>query len=290
MGERTYTQQIKRQLRDLLPDWFVQIWWWRKAHGVFPKIIQPVTFNENVLHRMIFERQKVFTQISDKVAVRSYVKERLGPKILPKLYYLTSHPENIPFDELPERFVVKPTHGSGWIQIVTDKSTLNREALLQICTGWLSQNYYKQTREWHYKNVEPRIIVEEFIDDGSGTAPNDYKLFVFGGTVEVIQVDVDRFIDHRQWFYTPSWEKLDVRYVCDDISGGVQRPPAHLKEMIVAAEMLGRGWDFIRVDLYDTSDRLYFGELTLAPNRGLVSFRPNEFDRYLGTLWNVSKL
>ena len=89
---------------------------------VFPRIIQPITFNEKVLHRILFDRRALLTQLADKAAVRSYVEERLGPEILPKLYYLTSRPDTIPFDELPDRFVVKPTHGSGWVQLVTDKS------------------------------------------------------------------------------------------------------------------------------------------------------------------------
>jgi hypothetical protein len=107
---------------------------------------------------MLFDRRAVLTQIADKAAVRSYVESRLGPQVLPKLYYLMTRPNTIPFDQLPDRFVVKPTHGSGWVQIVTDKSELDRAALIETCTGWLNQNYYEITREWVYKNIEPRIV------------------------------------------------------------------------------------------------------------------------------------
>jgi len=228
----------------------------------------------------------VLTQVADKAAVRSYVEQRLGPQILPKLYYLTTRPETIPFDDLPNRFVVKPTHGSGWVQIVMNKSALDRAALIETCTAWLNQSFYKTTREWAYKHIEPRILIEEFIDDGAGRAPNDYKLFVFDGIVELIQVDAARFADHRQRLYSPAWEKLDVLLHYDDIVGDVPRP-IHLADMIAAAETLGRELDFIRADFYDTGDRPYFGELTTTPGCGCEHFHPKEFDRYLGGRWKI---
>jgi hypothetical protein len=276
--------RIKKLIKNMTPDSVVQIWKWRKAHGVFPRIFRPVTFSEKVLHRNLFDRRDEFKQIADKAAVRSYVERRLGPEILPKLYHLTGDPDTIPFDELPPRYVVKPTHGSGWVRVVADNSTLDRAALIATCADWLKRNYYKESREIVYKDVEPRILVEEFIDDGTGATPNDYKVFVFGGSVEYIQADLNRFDHHKQLLYSPAWKKLDVRYVGDDISGEVE-PPPHLREMIEAAEMLGRDWDFIRADFYDTAGRLYFGEITLTPNEGCVRFRPQEFDDYLGSLW-----
>jgi TupA-like ATPgrasp len=269
-----------------MPDSLLQIREWRKAHGVYPRVIRPLTFNEKILHRNLFDRRTVLTEVADKASVRSYIEQRLDPQILPKLYYITSRPETIPFDELPNRFVVKPTHGSGWVHLVTDKSTLDRAALLETCSGWLKRSFYQETREIVYKHIKPRIIVEEFIDDGSGTAPKDYKLFVFGGIVELIQVDTGRLTAHRRGLYTPAWEKINVRYEYDEIIGEVPRP-AHLAEMVSAAETLGHEWDFVRVDFYDTGDHLYFGELTLTPEGGMGRFYPTEFDYYLGRRWNL---
>ena len=266
------------------PSWLVKIRNWRYAHGTLPRIVKPATFNEKVLHRNLFERREDFTRIADKAAVRRYVEERVGPDLLPRLYHVTTCPETIPFDELPDRFVVKPTHGSGWVKIVRDKATIDRAALLATCRAWLQRDYYRETREIAYRGIQPQILIEEYIDDGSGATPNDYKCFVFGGHVEVIQADVDRFTHHRQLFYSPAWEKLDVRYLSDDISGEVPRP-THLTEMITAAEALCREFEFVRADFYDTRDRLFFGELTLTPNEGCVPFRPAEFDHYLGSLW-----
>src|ERR1700721_3342342 len=107
--------RIKRLIKDMTPDSVVQIRKWRRAHGLFPRIFRPVTFSEKVLHRNLFERCDEFKQIADKAAVRSYVERRLGPEMLPNLYHLTANPDTIPFDDFPPRYVVKPTHGSGWV-------------------------------------------------------------------------------------------------------------------------------------------------------------------------------
>jgi hypothetical protein len=278
---------IRRKIRKRLPDWYRQIRAYRKAHGVYPRVVNPVTFNEKILHRNLFDHRPLLKQMADKAAVRGYVESLLGPEILPKLYHLTAVPDTIPFDDLPDRFAVKATHGSGWVRLVTDKSRLDRAMLTRTCFDWLRRNYAEETLEVVYRDIEPRIIVEEFIDDGSGAAPNDYKLFVFDGTVEVIQVDTDRFTDHRRALYTPGWKRLDVTLAYPTIEADVPAP-IHLTEMIAAAETLGRGWDFVRADFYDTARRIYFGELTMTPGGGHDRFHPIEFDCYLGGLWNIS--
>jgi hypothetical protein len=277
---------IKELIKRVLPSWLIAIRRHRNVHGEFPNLIRPATFNEKILWRMLFDRRVVLSQIADKASVRSYVESRLGPQILPQLYYLTTCPETIPFDKLPDMFVVKPTHGSGWVQIVTDKSMLDRDALVAICTEWLSKNYYQASREWAYKNIKPQIIVEEYINDGTGAAPTDFKLFVFDGSVELIQADTERFTGHRRRLYTSSWENLDVLFEYDDIRGNLP-PPPHLAEMLTAAQTLGQNLDFIRADFYDTPQGLYFGELTATPECALGRFRPREFDRYLGGCWKI---
>src|SRR6185312_1147380 len=186
---------------------------------------------------------------------------RLGAGILPQLYYVTAQPHTIPFDSFPDKFVVKPNHGSGWYQVVTDKSALDRAALIETCFDWLKRSYYKETGEIVYKHIHPRILVEQFIDDGSGISANDYKFFVFRGRVELIYVVTNRIANHQRRLYSPAWEKLDVQLESERVEGDASRPP-HLAAMISAADRLGRDWDFIRVDLYDTPEQFYFGELT----------------------------
>lgn len=247
----------------------------------FPNLVRPATFNEKVLYRILFDRRPVLTQFADKAAVRSYVESRLGPQVLPKLYCLTTRPNTIPFDRLPDRFVVKPTHGCGWVQLVTDKSTLDRGALIDLCTRWLNQSYYEITREWVYKDIEPRIMVQEFID-GGGARPNDYRLFVFGGTVELIQVDIGHLTTGRVRFYTPAWQNLAPE-LGDDVP-----LPTHFAEMLAAATTLCEDLDFVRVDFYDTAGQLYFGELTTSPECAMGRFLLKGLDHHLGGRWKLA--
>jgi TupA-like ATPgrasp len=227
-----------------------------KVHGEFLNIFNPVTFTEKVLHGISSTGAPCCRRLPTRPpcapmwicgSARKYCRSSTILPAAPTPFHSTTFPTGLLSSQR-----TAPA-GCNWSRIRPPS------------------NYYKETREWTYKYIDPRIIVEEFIDDGSGTAPNDYKLFVFGGTVEMIQVDVGRFTDYRRRLYTPTWKKLDVLLDYDDIDGDVPRP-VHLAEMIAAAETLGQDWDFIRADFYDTGKRLYFGELTMTPKNGATAF------------------
>lgn len=269
-----------------LPDWFVLLRHWRLVHQAVPNILSPKTFNEKILCRILFDRRPVLTLFADKAAVRGYVEARLGRDVLPKLYHLTDDPSDIPFDALPDRFVVKPTHGQGWVRLVTDKAALDREGLVRQCHAWLKDSLYERTREWAYKAIKPQILVEEFVDDGNAV-PLDYKFFVFDGVVKFLHMDTGRFIDHRRRFYTPDWAEIEGEFGGRDKVAEPAPPPANLAKMIRAAEILGQGIDFVRADFYDTGSKIYFGELTMTPGAGYNHFRPKALDHRFGALWNL---
>jgi len=200
------------------------------------------------------------------------------------MYYLTSDPATIPFAQLPSRFVVKPTHGSGWVRIVLDKEALDIPDLIQTCKYWLANNYYTRVRERHYRRIVPRIMVEEFIDDGSGSAPTDYKFYVFHGKAHLIQIDGSRFTRHRCALYDRHWRDTGARVQLAPFDAPLTQP-ANLDLMLQTAEQLGTGLDFVRVDLYDIGSRIYFGEMTATPGAGLARFDPPTMDEHLGQLW-----
>jgi len=282
---------IRTRIRELLPDDLVDLYVAMKMHkavyGRFPHLIRPRTFNEWIARRKALDRRALLGRFADKYAVRDYVAERVGPHVLSQLYWVTGEPGDIPFDRLPRRFVVKPTHGSGWISLVRDKSQLDRAELVGKCRTWLATDFYKLRREWPYKKIVPRILVEEFIDDGSGDVPKDYKFYVFGGAVELIQVDASRYVKHERSFFDRDWNAVNVRLKFPPITGGVP-VPVHLADMMRTAELLGTGVDFVRVDLYDTGRKIYFGEITTTPVCGCGQFEPPSFDEYLGQLWERS--
>lgn len=280
-------QSIRNRARRALPDQIVAVMHHARHHRVVPNIINPRTFNQKVLHRIVFGRDPWMAMVTDKYRVRDYVSRQVGSDLLPRLHFATTDPDTIPFASLPQRFVVKPTHGSGWVEIVRDKSRLDEAALVEKCKYWLGQSYYEITREWIYKDILPRILVEEFVDDGNGGAPNDYKLFVFDGRVAFILVTMGRFDQRAHLLLDRDWNPVDVLMAYSTSTRAVP-PPPHLRQMIEAAEALVRGTDFMRVDFYDTRDKLYFGELTSTPGCGLDRFEPASFDARLGALWTLN--
>jgi hypothetical protein len=288
---RVIKQTIKSVFPEIALDVVQAARSYRKVHGVFPNLLFPSTFNEKVMARGLFDRRPILRQFADKYAVRDYVTKRLGGEFLPELYWVTRAPRDIPFNCLPGRFVVKPTHGAGWVRLVKDKAALDRTDLLRQCEYWLSQNFYKQHRERVYKDITPRIMVEELIDDGGEAAPTDYKFMVFHGRVEMVCAILDRFINTRGYFLDRDWNMLDAGLAkiggepSETSKPDVIAKPPHLAEMIRAAEILAKGMDFVRVDFYDTPRKIYFGELTTTPGAGLSPYQPAEFDAQLGKLW-----
>jgi hypothetical protein len=271
---------VPRVVRDLI----VGIQGHHATHGEYPRLVRPRTFNERILRRKVFDRRPILTQLTDKYAVRHYVAQRLGPEILPAVYSVNSDPAAIPFADLPRPFVVKPTHGSGWVRIIRDKAALDVQELVNTCNLWLGTSYYNRTRERHYRQITPRIMVEEFIDDGSGSAPMDYKFFTFHGKVHLIQIDGFRFTHHRCALYDRDWRDTGARVQLDRFEDPIREPP-NLALMLQTAEKLGAGLDFVRVDLYDVGSRIYFGEMTATPGGGFARFDPPAMDEHLGRLW-----
>jgi hypothetical protein len=274
----------RRCLPRLVRDLIIGIRMHRTAHGEYPRLMRPRTFNERILRRKVFDHRPILAQFADKYAVRQYVAQRLDCDILPKVYCVTNSPAAIPFAQLPERFVVKPTHGSGWVRVVLDKAALDVQELLDSCNTWLATNYYDFMREPQYRRIPPRIMVEEFIDDGSGSAPTDYKFYVFHGRVHLIQIDGSRFTRHQCALYDRHWRDTGARVQLERFASPV-REPVNLPLMLHTAEKLGAGMDFVRVDLYDIGSRIYFGEMTATPGAGLARFEPRAMDEHLGQLW-----
>ncbi len=254
------------------------------TYGRLPNLISPRTFSEHLNHKKLFDRRPILTQLADKYAVRRYVAERVGAEFLPDLYLVTQNPDQIQLSALPERFVIKATHGSGWSIIVTDKSTADEEAIRCRCATWLKKNYYELKREWCYKDIQPRIIVEAFLGDSDGRVPVDYKLFCFDGSAKLIQVDIGRFESQRRYFYDLQWHRVDVKLTHTPGEGQLRRPD-NLEQIIQTAESLADGLDFVRVDLYSVQQQVYFGEMTNYPGRGFSPFEPSEWDAILGSFW-----
>ena len=249
-------------------------------------LLKPKTFNQKLHYKIIFDRRPLLVTFADKLQAREYVREKIGSDVLVDLLAVTACPEDIRFDQLPQRFVLKTNHGSGYVRIVKDRLKEDESELRRTCHNWLSKNYGELTGEWAYKSITPKIMVESYLDASDGEVANDYKFFVFNGKVYMIQVDLTRFTGHRNAAFTPEWERIPVRYLCPTAEGPVAKPVC-LERMLKIAECLGAETDFVRVDLYEVNGRVYFGELTNFPWGGGIQFEPKEFDALLGAQWQI---
>lgn len=255
--------------------------------GYWPELKNPRTFNEKIAHRKLYTDNNLFAYVADKYSVREYVESKAGKHILNGIYHVTQNPDSIPFEHLPDQFVLKATHGSGYTKLILDSNEVSYDQLRMLCKKWLNETYGLPQREYWYSNITPRILVEEFVESEYREIPLDYKFFVFNGRVRTIQVDQGRFDEHTRNFYDPEWNRQEftLRYP----NGPEVEEPKCLSEMIDIAESLGEDFDFARVDLYNPSNGdIRFGEITLAPGGAKERFKPKEYDFKLGSYWDVS--
>lgn len=268
---------IRRYASDAL---FVNLTHFR-VHGRLPDLAGGRRFTDRMAYRRLHP-QPAFAPLTDKLAVRDYVRERLGEGALIPLLADVGDMDEVSFSALPPAFVMKASHGSGWTHVVPDKAREDVEALRRMGRNWLGRNFYRTNRERQYERIPPRIMFEELIREEDRPA-RDYKIHCFrrGGRLErIVQVHVGRFVDHRVNLFTPDWRPVRIGLGLDlpaAADGAVARP-ADLDALLDAADRLSRPFNYVRVDLYATGGRVYFGELTFTPSAGLQRFEPLSVD------------
>lgn len=258
----------------------------RRKYRFWPDFVRPRRFSEKLWSRMLLERDPLLTVVSDKLRVRDYVAAKVGPDYLIPLLWSGEKPEQIPYDDLPEKFVIKANHGCKYNIIVKDKRQLDQASTRLQLEQWLAQNYCQDLglgTEWGYKNIKPSIIVESYIEE-SGRAPVDYKFWCFSGRVEYITLHIDRFQKHTVRTLDRNFKPSEYAFPLDNGSGEYQLP-ANCEEMLKVAESLAKGFDFMRVDLYNIQGRIFFGEMTPYP-LGIYPFAlPASLDYALAEKW-----
>jgi hypothetical protein len=263
----------------------------RLVHGYKPDFKRPHSFSEKLFDRMLYSRDPKWTYITDKLKVREFVSERIGVDYLIPLLWSGKRPEDIPFEKLPEKFFIKTNHGCEYNILVKDRNKLSIRQLQSQLNTWLKENFctdYFLGTQWAYKNIDPQIIIETFIND-NGKSPDDYKFYCFSGRVEYLLMIGDRFGPIKKQFFTRDLKPIDIRRDSGKLEDDYQFPKNY-KEMIRVAEALSAGFDFIRVDLYNVKGKIYFGELTCYPAGGLAPFIPREWDFIFGEKWKFKKI
>ena len=246
----------------------------------------PKTFNEKLQWLKLYDRKPKYTTMVDKYEVKKYVSSIIGEKYIIPTLDIYNNWEEINFEKLPKQFVIKCTHDSGGIVICKDKSTFNFEEAKIKITKSLKINYFFPTREWPYKNVKPRIIIEKYMQNGNDTELIDYKFFCFDGKPQIMYVSegLNNHSTAKMGFFDMSFKEINIKR--KDYKKFITPPikPKNLDLMIEIAEKLSKNIPHIRVDFYLINKRIYFGELTFFTNGGFIPFETDEMDYELGKL------
>jgi len=225
--------------------------------------------------------------IMDKYRVRDYVAGKVGSDYLVPLLWNGDKPDEIPFHELPLKFVIKTNHGCDYNIIVKEKKQLDYTQVRRQLKKWMDENFGQDTFlgiAWGYRNIKPHIIVESFLGE-DGKVPVDYKFFCFSGRMEFMKIDFARFEDHAAVYFDRKLNVLGpIEEGFKEYRGKIDLPD-YLEDMIRVAELLADGFDFIRVDLYGVGGKIYFGELTPYPGGINQKFKPDSFDYVFGEKW-----
>lgn len=242
----------------------------------------PKSFNEKIQWIKLYDHNPLMPKCCDKFTVREFVEDQGCGEILNDLIWEGFNPEDIPFDSLPEKYVIKVTYGSSFNIIQNGTAEIIRGGVVKHCKKWLKAKYLPCYGEWFYGIEKPRIIVEKFIESADDEQLRDYKVFCFNGEPRLIRVDTDRFTEHKMDFFNCNWERVTNAGMGYPVSGRALERPECLTELLEYARKLSQPFIHARVDFYIVREKIYFGEITFTNGAGFDRFRPREFDYELG--------
>lgn len=298
-----------RRLKDALRGYYPEVFglFMLRQLGRNPK-----TFQQKIKYKMAHDRSQMLSLWADKVDVRNYVADKIGPSYLIPLVGVYEQPENVVLGDLPDECVIKPSHGSGAVMILSNREGLEKKiaqfnsldlwkrfefskenvtetGLQSVLNFWLKTSYYNDCGhypEFAYKHVKPRILIEKLLKSGVNIA-SDYRFFIFNGICEYVEVD-------QSWNNSPTRDMFDVDWrpvqVQLKFPKAVTPPPRPVEfpKMIALAEKLADGVDHVRVDFYLIDNQIYFGEMTNYHTSGRQVFKPKSFNFEFGRNWHPS--
>lgn len=283
-------------------SWVPDIPWlkllFRIKNGYWMDFKHPKTFNEKLQWLKVYDNRPEYTQMVDKYGVKDYVTNKIGAEYVIPTLGVWNKPEDIDWDTLPKEFVLKTTTGGGGfgVWIVKDKDTFDKESFTREVyarypnIGQAHKPHPSVFREHPYEGVKELLIAEEMLKVSDKDSDlKDYKFFCFNGKVKFFKVDFGRFIEHRANYYTPDCQLLPYgEVVCPPDPEAIVEIPANISKMVELAEKLSAGIPFLRVDLYNLNDQIYFGELTFFPASGLSKWTDDKWDQEIGEMIDIN--
>ncbi|MBE6817750.1 MAG: hypothetical protein E7517_01145 [Ruminococcaceae bacterium] len=261
--------------------------YYKQRSGKELDLSNPQTFSQKQQWYKLNAKDPLMQQAADKYAVRAYIKACGHEELLNDLLGVYENPDDIDFDALPNRFVMKAAHGSGFNIIVKDKSQLNIAQTKKMLKSWLRQDISWSGREWVYKEMPRRIVIEKYLEDDSGGL-KDFKFFCFNGKPSIMQLEVGRYTNQNtRNFYDMEWNLLPFGKELPHNPDIDIPKPVRFEQMKQIATDLCKPFQFVRVDLYEVKEKVYFGELTFFPAGGAPDFVPSEYDKIVGDMWEL---
>jgi hypothetical protein len=263
--------------------------WWYKIKKKPLNLDNPITFNEKIQWLKLYDSTPIKTLLSDKYLVRDWIKEKIGEKYLIPIFGAYDRFEDINFNKLPNKFIIKCNHGSGYNIFVKDKFKLNLAVIRAKIKKWMNINYSILGQELNYRDRKPKIIIEKYMNDSSGDL-RDYKVNCFNGKPKFIWMDIDRHTNHKRNLYDLNWKKLPYKVNSHYATFPSPKKPKCLKELVKLASILSKGFSYVRVDFYIINEKIYFGEMTFYTSGGLEDIIPPSFEKRLSSLIKFPKL
>lgn len=272
--ERRWARVV--QLKERYNNRDFVCWRYKEIFGVEPDLENPVSLREKIQWMKLHYNNPLYAKCADKYLVREYIEQKGHGAILNELLGVYGNANDIDFDSLPERFVIKATHGCGWNLICKDKEALREEWPLrvEIMNHWLRQDYSLYGRELHYTYITPRLVVEKFLENEDGSDIADYKIFCFDGEPKLIEVIYSRYGEDKRNFHYPDWSLSEIKFPHIPNKLPIDEKPEKLDEMLEIAKELSAGFPLVRVDLYQVRGKIYFGEFTFTSGNGLSDYEP----------------
>ncbi|MEN9895931.1 MAG: hypothetical protein RIR97_1783 [Pseudomonadota bacterium] len=272
-----------------LPDRYYLPLKFYSIKGTWPDLQDPQTFCEKVQYRKLYDRNPLYGQLVDKIAVKDYIATRIGKEHVIPTYWTGTDLKMVDWSNIPLPAVIKPNHASALGRFLYSKADIAALMRDDPVPGWLATDHAAFNREWAYSQVKRQIVIEKMLSKDGGV-PWDYRCFVFNGAVSHIMIDTRMNDQGYSATYTADWQPLpfydpDYFPLCPE---PLPRPIL-LEQMVELACKVAKGLDFVRVDFFDTGDQLYIGEMTLYPGGGFEAFEPPEYDLIVGQKWTLSK-
>lgn len=253
----------------------------------------PKTFNEKLQWLKVYDRKPEYTTMVDKYAVKEYLANIIGNEYIIPTYGVWDNPEKIEWDKLPSQFVLKTTHGGGGkgVIICSDKEKLDKAEAVRQLQAAMKHNFYKNFREWPYKDVKHRVIAEEYLsEEGEEGGIKDYKFYCFNGKPLYCVVISGRWKGVVNDYFDMDWVHQNITLKGIPFAKTPPAKPKNFETMRELAAKLSAGHPHLRVDFYEVNSKLYFSELTFFSSSGFGQFTPDECDQLWGDLINLNNV